>query len=115
MPTHSSSCCRPGRWWHAGGSCRWQSGWRVCRARLVDLLAGGLESQLASLLLRQAGADGIVRLTQGHLAELLGVPRASVQRVLKSLESSELVALRYRRIELVDLTGLVSLSDDSDD
>ena len=79
------------------------------------LLAGGLESQLASLLLRQAGADGIVRLTQGHLAALLGVPRASVQRVLKSLESSELVALRYRRIELVDLTGLVSLSDDSDD
>jgi CRP-like cAMP-binding protein len=85
------------------------------QGRLVDLLAGGLESQLASLLLRQVGADGVVHLTHGQLAELLGVPRASVQRVLKSLESAGLVALHYRRIELVDVGALVSLSDDSDD
>jgi CRP-like cAMP-binding protein len=80
--------------------------------RLVDLLAGGLESQLASVLLRHVDADDVVHLTHGQLAELLGVPRASVQRVLKSLESAGLVELRYRKIELVDLGGLVSLTDD---
>jgi CRP-like cAMP-binding protein len=83
--------------------------------RLVDLLAGGLESQLASILLRETGADDAVRLTHSHLAELVGVPRASVQRVLKSLESADLIALRYRKIELVDRAGLVSLIDDTDD
>ena len=82
--------------------------------RLVDLLAGGLESQLASILLREAGADNAVRLTHNHLSELVGVPRASVQRVLKSLESADLIALRYRKIELVDRAGLVSLIDDAD-
>lgn len=83
--------------------------------RLVDLLAGGLESQLASILLRQVGADGVVHLAHSQLAELLGVPRASAQRVLKSLESAGLVALHYRKIELVDLGGLVSLVDDTDE
>jgi CRP-like cAMP-binding protein len=83
------------------------------QGRLVELLAGGLESQLASILVRQVGADGVVHLTHATLAELLGVPRASVQRVLKSLESAGLVELHYRKIELVDLGGLVSLSDDN--
>lgn len=80
--------------------------------RLVDLLASGLESQLASVLLREAGADDIVSLTHGQLAELLGVPRSSVQRVLKSLEAAGLVALRYRKIELLDHAGLLLLVDD---
>lgn len=79
--------------------------------RLVDLLVGGLESQLASLLLREAGSGTEVRLTQTQLGELLGVPRSSVQRVLKSLEAAGLIARRYRRIELVDPPGLVSLVD----
>ncbi len=79
------------------------------QSRLVDLLAGGLESQVASILLREAG-DGVeVRLTHGQLGEMLGTPRASVQRVLKSLEAAGLIALHYRRIELTDPTGLLSL------
>lgn len=77
--------------------------------RLVDLLAGGLEAQLASILLREGSASGDVRLTQDQLAEMLGVARTSVQRVLKSLETSEIVDLKYRRIILVDQAALLGL------
>jgi CRP-like cAMP-binding protein len=77
--------------------------------RLVDLLAGGLEAQLASILLREGSASGDVRLTQDQLAEMLGVARTSVQRVLKSLEASEMVELKYRRIILLDQEALQAL------
>jgi CRP-like cAMP-binding protein len=77
--------------------------------RLIDVLAGGLEAQLASVLLRQADDRGQVTLSQAQLAALLGVQRTSVQRVLKSLDDAGLVEVGYRRIELVDRGGLASL------
>lgn len=83
------------------------------QGRLIDLLAGGIESQLASILLREADDEGVVRLTQTQLAKLLGVQRSSAQRVLKTLETAGLIELRYRRIELVDPAGLLSLLDES--
>ena len=76
---------------------------------LIDVLAGGLEAQLASVLLRQADDRGQVTLSQAQLAALLGVQRTSVQRVLKSLDDAGLVEVGYRRIELVDRGGLASL------
>lgn len=81
--------------------------------RLADLLAGGLDSQLSSILLREGTGTGEVRLTQDHLAEMVGAPRTSVQRVLKSLESAGLIKLHYRRISLVDLDGLKALVGES--
>ena len=82
--------------------------------RLGDLLAGGVEAQLASILLREADDVGDVKITQSQLAGLLGVQRSSVQRVLKSLAAAGLIELHYRRIELVDRGGLVSLLDASE-
>lgn len=82
--------------------------------RLIDLLAGGLEAQLASILLREADTDGQITMTQADLASLLGVQRSSVQRVLKDLESAQLIELHYRRIELVDAGGLATLLDTPD-
>lgn len=82
--------------------------------RLVDLLAGGIEPQLVSILLREADGDGQVRITQSGLAGMLGVQRSSVQRVLKLLEAAGLIELGYRRIELIDLGGLVSLLEEPD-
>jgi CRP-like cAMP-binding protein len=79
------------------------------QARLVDLLAGGIEAQLASILLREADATGAVNASQADLAAMLGVQRSSVQRVLKELEVAGLVKLTYRRVVLVDRAGLVSL------
>lgn len=80
--------------------------------RLIDLLAGGIEAQLASILLREADDAGRVRTTQATLAAMLGVQRSSVQRVLKHLESAELIELRYRCIDLIDRAGLASLLED---
>ena len=76
------------------------------QARLVDLLAGGLEAQLASLLSREA-EEGVVKLNQGVLAELLGARRTSVNRVLGQLQSEGLVELRYGQVEIVDPAGLL--------
>lgn len=82
--------------------------------RLIDLLAGGIEAQLASILLREADDGGRVRTTQSTLAAMLGVQRSSVQRVLKQLESAQLIELHYRCIDLIDRAGLVSLLEDPD-
>jgi CRP-like cAMP-binding protein len=83
--------------------------------RLVDLLSGGLEAQLASILLREAKGQDDVRVTQGDLAGMLGVQRTSVQRVLKSLEAAGLIKLHYRRVELLDQGGLLSLIEETQD
>jgi len=84
------------------------------QGRLVDLLAGGIEAQLTSILLREADECGRVWATQGSLAGMLGVQRSSVQRVLKLLESAGLIELHYRCIDLVDRGGLVSLLEESE-
>ncbi len=84
------------------------------QSRLVDLLAGGIEAQLASILLREADDSGRVQITQGTLASLLGVQRSSVQRVLKQLEAAQLVELHYRCIDLVDRQGLLSLLEETE-
>ena len=81
------------------------------QSRLIDLLAGGLEAQLASVLLRNADEAGEVKITQKDLGAMLGVQRSSVQRVLKDLESAGLVESGYRRITVVDSGGLSSLVD----
>jgi CRP-like cAMP-binding protein len=74
--------------------------------RLADLLAGNLDAQVASTLLRVAAGSGEVRLTHTRLAGLLGVQRRSVQRVLKSMEFDGLVGLRYGKVRLQDVAGL---------
>lgn len=75
------------------------------QARLVELLAGGLEAQVASVLARQA-ENGVVHLNQAVLAELVGGRRTSVNRVLKRLEAQGLLRLRYGQIDVLDEGGL---------
>lgn len=81
------------------------------QARLIDLLAGGLPAQLASVLVREADR-GTVQLSQQVLAELVGGRRTSVNRVLKDLEARGLIALHYRQVEILDPAGLAALADD---
>jgi CRP-like cAMP-binding protein len=73
--------------------------------RVVELLSGGLEAQVASVLIRRA-EDGVLHLSQGSLAELVGHPRTSVNRVLKHLEAEGLVRVSYGQVEIVDEAGL---------
>lgn len=78
------------------------------QARLVDLLAGGLEAQLASVLVREA-EHGTVRLSQAMLGKLVGCQRTSVNRVLKQLGARGLVAPRYRQVTVLRPRGLAQL------
>ncbi len=78
--------------------------------RLADLLSGGLEAQIASLLLHR-GPNGTVKLSQATIAELLGTRRSSVNRVLKSLEATGLVKLGYRSVTIHDAERLRVLAE----
>jgi CRP/FNR family transcriptional regulator, cAMP and macrophage regulator len=78
-------------------------------SRVVELLAGGLEAQVASVLVRRA-EDGVLHLSQGSLAELVGHPRTSINRVLKQLESNGLVRVSYGQVEILDEPGLAKVA-----
>ena len=73
--------------------------------RVVELLAGGLEAQVAQVIVRRA-EDGVLHLSQANLAELVGSPRTSVNRVLKQLEAEGLIRVRYGEVEILDEAGL---------
>lgn len=75
--------------------------------RLVDLLVGGLEAQIASVLVHQA-EHGVVRLSQATLADLVGARRTSVNRVLKRLEAEGVVRLRYGQVDVLDASTLLA-------
>lgn len=71
------------------------------QTRIMELLAGGLDAQIAAILLRRA-EEGIVHLSQSSLAELVGGRRTSVNRVLKRLEAKKLVQVGYAQVEILD-------------
>lgn len=79
------------------------------QARVTELLAGGLEAQVASVLVRRAD-QAVVNLKQSSLAELVGGGRTSVNRVLKRFEEQNLVRVRYGQVELVDEVGLARVA-----
>jgi CRP-like cAMP-binding protein len=90
---------RPGlawRWLHSVSS-RVAGFWN----RVIELLAGDLEAQVAFVLVRRA-ERGVVNLSQGHLAELVGGNRSSVNRVLKHFEEQGLVSVHYGHVEILD-------------
>lgn len=76
--------------------------------RVSDLLVGGLDRQVASWLLREAGEEGVV-VSQLTLARLLGARRTSVNQSLRRLEDAGLVETGYRRIRVADPVGLAEL------
>jgi CRP-like cAMP-binding protein len=79
--------------------------------RLLQLTGGELRTQVASLLLDEAGADsGPVGLPQATLAELLGARRPSVNRVLKELEAKGMIRLAYRRVDILDAGALTRVA-----
>ncbi|HEY4410595.1 MAG TPA: Crp/Fnr family transcriptional regulator [Acidimicrobiia bacterium] len=77
--------------------------------RVVELLAGGLEAQVAQVLVRRA-EDGVVRLSQNQLAELVGHQRTSVNRILKRFEADGLVKIGYGQVEILDEDGLATVA-----
>ena len=79
--------------------------------RLLQLTGGELRTQVAALLLDEAGADSEpVRLPQATLAELLGARRPSVNRVLKQLEAEGAIRLTYRQVDILDAGALARVA-----
>lgn len=80
------------------------------QGRLAVVLAGDLQMQVASLLLYEAPITGPVSLTQQRVAELLGVQRTSVSRVLHDLARRGFVSVGYGRIGVIDRRGLCAVA-----
>jgi CRP-like cAMP-binding protein len=79
-------------------------------ARLEELLAGDLRSQVAALLLHQLARSKTVSLTQQTIADLLGVQRSSVGRVLRDLEQLGVLDVGYGHIAVRDRRTLAVLA-----
>ncbi|MDP8960190.1 MAG: Crp/Fnr family transcriptional regulator, partial [Actinomycetota bacterium] len=77
--------------------------------RLLDTLPGEVEHRLARLLLSQT-RGGEVALSQAVMAELLGVHRTSVSRVLHEFKAAGLVELGYRKVGVLDAEALRRLA-----
>jgi CRP/FNR family transcriptional regulator len=82
--------------------------------RLVTLLTQDLAAQIATVLLeeRERSPDGTWNVVLSHatIAQLLGVRRPSISRVIAQLRDQALVASGYRTISLLDLDGLAKLA-----
>ena len=76
--------------------------------RVADLLAGPLDAQVASFLLRNECGNGL-DISQQRLAQLFGVRRTSLNQVLRTMVDRDLIELAYRRIAVVDRPGLQAL------
>lgn len=78
--------------------------------RMVTMLTQDLTTQITVLLLeereRDAAGNWVVRLSHQTIAQLLGVRRQSVSRVLAALRRKGLVSSGYRAVALNDLEGL---------
>lgn len=79
--------------------------------RVSDLLAGSLDRQVASWLLREGTGDGVA-VSQLTLARLLGARRTSVNQSLRRLEADGFITTGYRRITVVDPEGLAGMLAD---
>ncbi|MEM9465901.1 MAG: Crp/Fnr family transcriptional regulator [Actinomycetota bacterium] len=75
--------------------------------RVSDLLAGSLDMQVASWVLREAGTEGVT-VSQQTLARLLGARRTSVNQSLRRLEADGLIETGYRRIAVRDHARLAA-------
>lgn len=84
---------------------------RLCRSRerIADSVGGTLVQRLARLLLLEAH-DGVVRLPQRTIAQMLGVQRTSINKILKQLERDGSVTIGYGRIALADAETLESIA-----
>lgn len=82
---------------------------RMLQDRLGEALAGTLDQRIAVTLLDQS-IDGVFHYSQSLLAELLGVQRSSVSRVLSQFQRDGLVEVAYRKVTLLSPEGLAVIT-----
>lgn len=76
--------------------------------RVGDLLAGTLDAQVSSFLLRMAVREEL-EISQERLARMFGVRRTSLNQVLRRMEDQGLVELTYRRVRIADRGAMQAL------
>lgn len=74
---------------------------------LAEVLALTPRARFARLLLRLAGADGVVKVTQEELGHLAGMSRAAFRRAFGALISSGVVRTEYGGVRIVERAALV--------
>ena len=79
------------------------------RIRILQLLGSDLPQSIARVLLVEE-ADGRVALTQLAIAELLGVERTSVNRVLGTLSKRGILDLSYGSVTIRDRRALIRVA-----
>lgn len=83
---------------------------KALEGRVVDLLAGDLRAQVASLLLHEADRTGSITLTHQILADLLGVQRTSVSRVMRELSRMGVIRAGYGHTAVRDRSALKAIA-----
>jgi len=79
------------------------------QGRLEETLGGALRSRVAALLHHELEAGSrVVNLTQQSIADLLGVQRTSVTRVLRGLQRQGIIDVGYGHIAVRDHSALVA-------
>ena len=74
-----------------------------------------IKGKLAHFILQKAGNDlssVILEMTQNELADLFGVARPSVARVLRELEEGGFIEAEGKNIKIIDKEGLADLTID---
>lgn len=79
------------------------------RIRILQLLGADLAQSIARMLLNEE-VDGRVELPQLAIAELLGVQRTSVNRVLMALGKSGIVDVSYGSVRIRDRSALTAIA-----
>jgi CRP-like cAMP-binding protein len=82
---------------------------------LVSVACNGahsLKQRLARwlLMMRDRGDDDALQITQSLLAEMLGVPEATVTNAARELEHAGLIERGRRQVSILDRQGLVAAS-----
>lgn len=90
------------RRWVATSACRQAS----YQHRVLDMLAGDIRAQVASLLLHEFTGSDSTRLSHQMIADLLGVQRSSVTRVVRQLEQRGIVDGGYAQLRLRNRNAL---------
>jgi CRP-like cAMP-binding protein len=82
---------------------------KEARIRILQLLGADLPQSIARVLLNEE-TEGRIALTQLAIAELLGVERTSVNRVLGSLRESGILDLSYGSVTIRDRSELTRIA-----
>lgn len=78
--------------------------------RVIRLMHKTVLAQVADLLVEEGERRADVRLSQGTIANLLGVSRQSVNEALGRLRDQGVVTTGYRHIQILDMGGLQAVA-----